>query len=43
VVLRGLAAGDGCVDAVIRRHGDRTSLEVLRTQGNVDVKTEFED
>ena len=43
VVLRGLAAGNGCVDAVIRRHGDRTSLEVLRTQGNVDVKTEFED
>ena len=43
VVLRGLAAGDSCVDAVIRRHGDRTSLEVLRTQGNVDVKTEFED
>jgi glycogen debranching enzyme len=43
VVLKGLTAGDGCVDAVIRRHGDRTSLEVLRTQGNIDIKTEFED
>jgi hypothetical protein len=42
-VLKGLTAGDGCVDAVIRRHGDRTSLEVLRTQGNIDIKTELED
>jgi glycogen debranching enzyme len=43
VVLKGVAAGEGSVDVVIRRHGDRTSLEVLRTQGNIDVKTEFED
>jgi glycogen debranching enzyme len=43
VVLKGLTAGDGYVDAVIRRHGDRTSLEVLRTYGNIDIRTELED
>ena len=43
VLLKGLAAGEGSVDVLIRRHGDRTSLEVLRTQGNIDVKTELED
>jgi glycogen debranching enzyme len=43
VELKGLAAGDGSVDVVVRRHGDRTSLEVLRTQGHVDVKMELED
>jgi glycogen debranching enzyme len=43
VELTGLAAGDGSVDVVVRRHGDRTSLEVLRTRGHVDVKTELED
>ena len=43
VVLRGLTAGAGSADVMIRRHGTRTSLEVLRTQGNVDVKTDLED
>jgi glycogen debranching enzyme len=43
VELKGLAAGTGRVDVMIRRHGSRTSLEVLRTQGNVDVKTDLED
>ncbi len=43
VELKGLAAGSGSVDVLVRRHGDRTSLEVLRTQGHVDVKTELED
>ena len=43
VALTGLAAGDGSVDVLVRRHGDRTSLEVLRTQGHVDVKTELEE
>jgi glycogen debranching enzyme len=43
VELRGLAAGPGSVDVVVRRHGDRTSLEVLRTQGHIDVKTELVD
>jgi glycogen debranching enzyme len=43
VVLKGLRAGSGCVDVVVRRHGPRTSLEVTRTQGNVDVKTELKD
>ena len=43
VVVNGLAAGSGCVDVVIRRHGTRTSLEVLRAEGNINVKTELED
>ena len=43
VVLRGLTAGTGSADVMIRRHGTRSSLEVLRTQGNVDVKTDLED
>ncbi len=43
VVLRGLTAGTGSADVMIRRHGTRTSLEVLRTQGNVDVKMDLED
>jgi glycogen debranching enzyme len=43
VELKGLTAGSGSVDVVVRRHGDRTSLEVLRTRGQVDVKTELED
>ena len=43
VVLTGLAAGSGFVDVVIRRHGPRTSLEVLRAEGNIKVKTELED
>jgi glycogen debranching enzyme len=43
VVLKGLAAGNGSVDVAIRRHGDRTSLEVLRIEGNVNIKTEHED
>jgi glycogen debranching enzyme len=42
VELTGLAAGAGSVDVVVRRHGDRTSLEVLRTRGHSDVKTELE-
>ena len=28
---------------VIRRHGDRTALEVVATRGHVDIRTEFED
>jgi glycogen debranching enzyme len=43
VELTGLAAGTGSVDVLVRRHGDRTSLEVLRTRGHIDVKTELED
>ena len=43
VELMGLSAGSGSVDVRVRRHGDRTSLEVLRTQGHVDVKMEPED
>ncbi len=43
VELKGLKAGSGSADVVIRRHGDRTSLEVLRTRGHIDVKTELED
>jgi glycogen debranching enzyme len=42
VVLNGLPVGSGSVDVVIRRHGARTSLEVLRAEGNVNVKTELE-
>jgi glycogen debranching enzyme len=42
VVLNGLTAGTGSVDVVIRRHGARTSLEVLHAEGNIDVKTEIE-
>jgi glycogen debranching enzyme len=42
VVLNGLPAGSGSVDVVIRRHGARTSLEVLRAEGNINVKTELE-
>jgi glycogen debranching enzyme len=42
VVLNGLTAGTGSVDVVIRRHGARTSLEVLRAEGNINVKTELE-
>ena len=43
VMLKGLRAGEGTVDVLVRRHGERTSLEVLRTQGHVDVRTEFEN
>ena len=43
VVLIGLSAGSGRVDVVVRRHGARTSLEVLRAEGNINVKTELED
>jgi glycogen debranching enzyme len=43
VSLKGLRAGEGSVDVVIRRHGDRTALEVVATRGHVDIKTEFED
>jgi glycogen debranching enzyme len=42
VVLNGLTAGSGSVDVVIRRHAARTSLEVLRAEGNINVKTELE-
>jgi glycogen debranching enzyme len=43
IVLNGLAAGSGRVDVVVRRHGSRTSLEILRAEGNINVKTELED
>jgi glycogen debranching enzyme len=43
VSLKGLRAGEGSADVVIRRHGDRTALEVVATRGHVDIKTEFED
>jgi len=43
VELEGLKAGSGSADVDIRRHGDRTSLEVLSTRGHIDVKTELED
>ncbi len=43
VVLKGLRAGHGSVDVAARRHGERTSLEVLRSDGNIDIKTERED
>jgi glycogen debranching enzyme len=43
VLLKGLRAGDGTADVLVRRHGERSSLEVLSTQGHVDVRTEFED
>jgi glycogen debranching enzyme len=43
VVLNGLGAGSGCVDVVVRRHRTRTSLEILRAEGNINVKTELED
>ena len=33
VELKGLAAGSGSVDVLVRRHGDRTSLEVLAHPG----------
>jgi hypothetical protein len=38
-----LRQANGSVDVVIRRHGDRTALEVVTTRGHVDIKTEFED
>ena len=43
VSLRGLRAGEGAVDVLIRRYGERTALEVVRTWGHVDVKTESDD
>ncbi len=43
VSLKGLRAGEGTADVVIRRHGGRTALEVVGTRGHVDIKTEFED
>ena len=43
VMVNGLAAGSGRVDVVIRRHGTRTSFEVLRAEGNINVKTELEE
>src|SRR5262245_1486040 len=43
VSLKGLRAGEGSADVLIRRHGDRTALEVVATRGHVDIKTEFED
>jgi hypothetical protein len=43
VSLRGLRAGEGAVDVLVRRYGERTALEVVRTWGHVDVKTESDD
>ena len=37
VVLRDLRLGPSSVDLRVRRHGDEVSLEVLRTQGQIQV------
>jgi len=37
VILRDLRLGSSCVDLRIRRHGDDVSMEVLRSQGKVQV------
>jgi hypothetical protein len=43
VALKGLRVGEGAVDVLIRRHGERTALEVLGTRGHVDIITEEGD
>lgn len=43
VTLKGLRVGEGAVDVLIRRHGERTALEVLGTRGHVDIITEEGD
>jgi glycogen debranching enzyme len=37
VTLRNLQLGESSVDFKIRRHGDEVSLEILRTQGHIQV------
>jgi len=37
VILRELRLGSSSVDLCIRRHGEDVSLEVIRTQGRVQV------
>jgi glycogen debranching enzyme len=37
VTLRNLQLGESSVDFKVRRHGDEVSLEILRTQGHIQV------